>query len=114
MNLLTDPGLKALQFYSTAVYPCSYIVGMDARSQLAAPTHLIDTHTYSQLVERGFRRSGLFTYRPHCDKCRACIPIRIDVQGFSRNRTQRKLWRRHGELTATEMAPHWKDEHYAL
>lgn len=114
MSYLDEPGLKTLQFYATAAYPCSYLADHNARSQVAAPTHLIDTELYSQLVERGFRRSGLFTYRPHCDQCRACLSVRVDAIRFKPDRTQRKTWRRHANLSARTLALHWNPEHYAL
>jgi arginine-tRNA-protein transferase len=114
MSHPTEPTFKTLQFYSTAAYPCSYLPGLDARSQVAAPTHLIDTATYSQLVEQGFRRSGLFTYRPHCDTCQACLPIRVDAQRFVHNRTQRKVWHRHSELQTSVKQLHWDKDHFAL
>lgn len=114
MSHPTEPGFKTLQFYSTAAYPCSYLPELDARSQVAAPTHLIDAETYSELVEQGFRRSGLFTYRPHCDTCQACLPIRIDTQRFRRNRTQRKTWNRHSGLITDTLPLHWNTEHFEL
>lgn len=114
MSHPTELTLKTLQFYSTASYPCSYIEGREARSQVAAPTHLIDSHTYSQLVHKGFRRSGLFTYRPHCDACQACQPIRVDVAGFTPNRTQKKIWRKHQNLTASNAPLEFQLEHFEL
>ena len=114
MSHLSEPGLKTLQFYTTATYPCSYLPGFEARSQVAAPTHLITADTYSHLVEQGFRRSGLFTYRPHCDQCQACLPIRVDVNGFNASRTQRKTWQRHNMLMASEQSLHWNSEHFEL
>ncbi|MGB3288516.1 MAG: arginyltransferase [Burkholderiaceae bacterium] len=114
MSHPTEPGFKTLQFYSTAAYPCSYLPGVEARSQVAAPTHMIDAETYSVLVEQGFRRSGLFTYRPHCDSCQACIPIRIDTRRFHCSRSQRKAWNRHKGLIARSLPLHWSAEHFEL
>ncbi|MDX3895424.1 MULTISPECIES: arginyltransferase [Pusillimonas] len=114
MSHPTELTFKTLQFYSTASYPCSYIEGREARSQVAAPTHLIDAATYSRLVEKGFRRSGLFTYRPHCDACRACLPIRVDVERFQPSRTQKKIWRRHQHLRAGNAPLEFELEHFEL
>ena len=71
MNLANPVMHQGVHFYISSGYPCGYLANKEAISLIAAPPHLIDTPIYSKLMQQGFRRSGLFVYKPHCENCQA-------------------------------------------
>jgi leucyl-tRNA---protein transferase len=106
--------LQTLQFYATAPYPCSYLEGRMARSQVAASSEWVEAGTYSDLVNAGFRRSGTFIYRPYCDHCKACVPLRVPVARFLPSRAQKRALKTHAQLQTRVQAPGFQHEHYEL
>jgi leucyl-tRNA---protein transferase len=114
MSLPSDEPLQKLQFYVTTGYSCGYLPNKLAQSLIAAPQHLVNAKVYSGLIQQGFRRSGKFAYRPHCENCRECIPVRIIVQSFIPNRSQKRAFKQHQNLTATILPVAFYEEHYTL
>jgi len=114
MSLPSDTPLQKLQFYVTTGYTCGYLPNKMAQSLIAAPQHLVDAKVYSGLIQQGFRRSGKFSYRPHCENCQECIPVRIILDQFSPNRSQKRAFKQHNNLTTAILPVGFHEEHYDL
>lgn len=69
---------------------------------------------HSRLSRTGFRRSHTLAYAPLCEGCSACIPIRLPVADFAPSRTQKRIWNRNTDLSATLLPPTATGEQYEL
>jgi arginyl-tRNA--protein-N-Asp/Glu arginylyltransferase len=105
--------LYDLRMFLTTDYPCSYLPDRQARNLVADPA-VTDIRLYSQLAELGFRRSGDHVYRPHCRGCVACRSLRIPVDRFQPNRSQRRIWNRNQDLQVRVIEAEFKEEHFEL
>ena len=114
MTLPSEPPLQKLQFYVTTGYSCGYLPNKLAQSLIASPQHLINADVYSGLIQQGFRRSGKFAYRPLCENCQECVPVRIILQDFTPSRSQKRAYKQHQNLIATILPVAFYAEHYAL
>jgi leucyl-tRNA---protein transferase len=114
MTLPSEPPLHKLQFYVTTPYKCGYLPNKLAQSLIAAPHHLVDATIYNGLIQQGFRRSGKFAYRPHCENCNACIPVRLVLSDFAPNRSQKRALKQHANLTACIMPLNYSQTHFEL
>lgn len=53
----------------------------------------------------GARRFGCAYFRPVCEGCRECIPIRVPVNRFEPSRSQRRVLRRNGDVDLVVAEP---------
>ncbi len=114
--MIQDPHdeLLKLTFYATPAHSCSYIEKQQATTVFLDPEKIINRKLYTRLSETGFRRSGMHIYRPHCETCQACVPVRVPVEQFSPNKNQRRCLKK-GEGFNYRMEPaRYIPEHYLL
>ena len=114
MNYLDKNILEKIQFYVTTKYSCGYINNQEAQSMVATPYKKVDADTYSDLIQKGFRRSGQYVYKPQCNECSACIPIRICAKEFKRSQSQKRTLKKHSYVTAKILPLKFEEEHYSL
>jgi arginine-tRNA-protein transferase len=103
-----------IRFFITDAHPCSYLANEQASTLFIDPEHTIDEQLYSQLSRNGFRRSGSHIYRPHCNACEACIPIRTVCGEFTPNRRMKRIANRNNDLNVAIVKNIDRDEHFAI
>ncbi len=106
--------LARLKFYATQPHACSYLPDEQATTLFLDPSQPMDVQVYAELSEIGFRRSGDHLYRPHCQRCTACIPARIPATGLQLSRQQKRILKRNADLKVREVRPMFTDEYYSL
>lgn len=106
--------MKRLRFYATIPHPCPYLPERSAVDVVTDPGMSIDQPTLSDLFRLGFRRSGVFVYRPECPGCQSCIAVRIPVDDFRPNRAQRRCQARNEDLVLECHPPHYSEELFRL
>jgi leucyl-tRNA---protein transferase len=96
-----------------AEHACPYLPGRVAQSRglLAGK---VDPGIYHDFMDVGFRRSGRLIYQPVCRGCRACLPIRVPVGEFQESKSQRRSWRRNGDLAIAVGRPNATEEKFQL
>lgn len=109
-----DRELQTVRLFLTEPHDCSYLAAEQATTAFVDPAITIHSTLYERLAEQGFRRSGRYHYRPHCQHCQACISVRVPVAAFVPNRSQKRCGRRNSDLQLTTTAVIDRDQHYAL
>ena len=65
-------------------------------------------------LARGVRRFGHSYFRPVCDSCQACVPLRVPVKSFKPSRSQRRVLRRNSDISVEIGEPAIDDERLDL
>lgn len=93
---------------------CSYLPDRQSASLFVDPREPLDMRRYDALLNAGFRRSGPYVYRPHCEGCQACVPARIPVSRFKPNRSQRRNLRSNDDLRAAPCEDYFSEQKFRM
>ncbi|SNY93074.1 arginine-tRNA-protein transferase [Cohaesibacter sp. ES.047] len=111
---MTSHLLEHPQFYLTAPQTCPYLEGEMERKVF---TYLVGEEAArlnNILSLGGFRRSQTIAYRPACERCRACLSVRVLAPLFSPTRNQTRVLKRNRDLIARVGPPVATSEQYEL
>ncbi|WP_188850122.1 arginyltransferase [Aureimonas glaciei] len=102
------------QFFLTSPTPCPYLPGQLERKVF---THLVGEKApelLDLLTQGGFRRSQNIAYRPACERCRACMSVRIVVDEFEPTKSMRRVMARNRDIVGRMDAAVPSSEQYSL
>lgn len=112
-NDAPQPG-EDLRLFHTGEHPCGYWPERTARDLVLDPRDPRLASFYPTALDWGFRRSGDLVYRPHCQTCQACVPVRVPVDDFKPDRSQRRCAARNAQVESRVVVAERSDEHLAL
>ena len=92
MQLLHPPQLEEPS-------PCPYLPEREKRYEFFLAGQLTAAEI-SRYLSLGWRKFGLYYFRPVCPDCRACTPLRIPVADFVPSRSQRRILKKGAKLSA--------------
>jgi len=73
-----------------------------------------DVNTYTNMLERGWRRFGRVYFVPECTSCDDCKTIRIDIKNFAYSKSQKRILNKNKDLEVYVQKPSMSIDHINL
>src|SRR6476659_8605767 len=74
----------------------------------------LDMPSYWELVNKGWRRFGWTLFRPRCLSCQECRPLRVVVDSYEPDRSQRRVQKANAQTRLVRGAPRIDSERLDL
>ena len=71
-------------------FDCPYLPGRMVRNEHFCAMDL-NGEELGDYLQTGWRKFGIYYFRPVCDNCKACTPLRVLANDFHASRSQRKV-----------------------
>ena len=106
MILLKQPELDDLA-------PCPYLEDNTKQYEYFL-AHRLDEKEISQLLSEGWRKFGIYFFRPKCPACTDCIPIRVLTQKFTPTKSQRRNLKKNENVVVKFTEPEFSHRAYEI
>ena len=113
-DIRDDFGRSGSEFYITQPAPCPYLPGKTERKIFSFLDGPNATSMNGMLTRRGFRRSQNIIYTPACERCEACVPVRIAVNDFDIQGSRKRILKRNAGLSRRERPARATSEQYSV
>ena len=105
--------MQSLATIVTPPHPCSYRPDRMASLRYEFVAELSKAE-YERLMHANWRRFGHSIFRTECADCSHCRSIRVDVERFAPNQSQKRAWKANRDVVLTVGEPAVSDEKLAL
>jgi arginine-tRNA-protein transferase len=92
---------------------CSYIEDLEWRFEYFFAYEL-NYDDLDRLLAKGWRKFGIYYFRPNCVKCFKCIPLRVPVKDFTPSRSQRRVLRKAEKIRIEFKPLTYRDEIFEI
>lgn len=103
-----------ISLFVTEKQPCNYLDDKESQSAFVHPSLKLTTKMYSELITKGFRRSGDEVYAPHCSLCSECIPARLDAGQFKASKNQKRCIKKNVNTRIIIKPAQFEQAHYDI
>jgi leucyl-tRNA---protein transferase len=93
-------------------FPCPYI-DRQARNEYFFAMEL-DHEEMNFYLSQGWRKFGWYYFRPACENCAACIPLRVSATDFKPSKSQRKVINKNKNTEFKVCHLEYREEIYEL
>jgi len=101
-------------FFATPPTPCPYLPGKLERKVVTLLAGEDPDSLHNALSQAGFRRSQDLAYRPACEQCNACVPVRVPVENFVPSETQRRVMKLRPQISSRRLPAYATREHFSV
>ena len=63
----------------------------------------LNSNELGSWLRSGWRKFGMYYYKPECPQCQSCIPLRINVNDFKMSKSLRRCWNKNSDYLSCQI-----------